>query len=664
MHGIPAFLPRNLRYRQRQMCSRSACCTWQRSGDSIAPVAMVLEAWKGLRMREAEIPVKFEPQGKTVFVLKGTKLVEAAVGAGIAMNSPCGGRGTCGKCRVRVIEGADAPTDAEHNLLTAADLDSGERLACQTTVTSPMTVEVPDTSQLASTFQILGGAAGAWADVSDVAVRKRYVELPHPSRDDEASDMFRLQRVIGPCTVGLPLLREIPGRLRAWGFKGTAVVGDNRLIDFECGHTEDACYAVAFDIGTTTLVGVLIDLVTGREHAAVSRINPQTSFGDDVLSRILFARDGGDGLAQLHVAIVGEVNEMIMDLAEQASVHVDQIYEATFAGNTTMQHLLEGVNPSALGEVPFAPATGHSLLVYSHELGLHIHPRGRAYIFPLIGGFVGGDTVSGVIATGAADKPGPTVLVDIGTNGEIVVCHGGRMLATSTAAGPAFEGARITHGMRATTGAIEKFMFDGNVRINVIGNVPPVGLCGSALVDVVAELLRHGVIIREGLLLPPEMLADDAPDALRERIIALQDGPAFVLASDEESGTDGPILLTQKDVRELQLATAAIRAGFAILLKRVGLNVDDIEQVLIAGGFGNFIRRSNAQRIGLLPSTLERRRISFVGNTSLAGARLAAASKKVRQRAEELARQITHVDLSMDPDFHAEYVNAMFFPEE
>ncbi len=614
-------------------------------------------------MREAEIPVKFEPQGKVVYALHGTRLLEAASGAGITLNSPCGNKGTCGKCRVKIIQGLAAPTETELKSISDDELNNGVRLACQTTIVGPMTIEIPETSLLASTFQILASDDDSLADVSDVAVRKQYVELPVPNRHDEAPDMLRLQRAIGTCSIGLPLLREIPSRLRSWDFKGTAVLGDHRLLDFERGNTESECYAVAFDVGTTTLVGVLLDLSTGRECASISRMNPQTSFGDDVLSRILFARESPNGLTRMQVAIVGEINEMIMDLAEQANIPVERIYEATFSGNTTMQHLLEGVDPTALGEVPFSPATGHSLLVYSHEIGLHIHPRGRAYIFPIIGGFVGGDTVAGIIATGAGTEKKPTLLVDIGTNGEIFASYNGRMLATSTAAGPAFEGARIQHGMRATAGAIEKFIYDGQVRINVIGNAAPVGLCGSALVDVVAELLRHGVIIREGLMLPPAMLPPEVPQPLRERVIDHQDGPAFILATEEESGINGPVLLTQKDVRELQLATAALRAGCSILLKRLGIQATDVEQVLIAGGFGNFIRRSNAQRIGLLPSDIERQRIAFVGNTSLAGARLAAASQKIRKEAEDLARHVTHVDLSMDPDFHVEYVEAMLFPE-
>lgn len=614
-------------------------------------------------MREVEIPVKFEPQGRTVLVLKGTKIMEAAGLAGIALNMPCGGQGTCGKCRVRVSAEADAPTQAERGAFSDSEMQDGWRLACQSRVCAPMTVDIPEASALASTFQILASGASEPMDVSEAALNKQYVELPPPDREDEAPDVDRMQRVLGPFELDLSLLRELPGRLRASGFQGTAVMADRRLIDFEVGNTERERFAVAFDIGTTTLVSVLIDLESGREVASVSRMNPQTRYGDDVISRILHARGGSDGLHALHSVIMAEANDMLRELESVSGVQTSRIYEAAIAGNTAMQHLFEGVDPSALGEVPFAPATGHGQLLRAAELGLEIHPNGCAYVFPVIGGFVGGDTVAGIVATGLADAERPMALVDIGTNGEIVVCHEGRMLATSTAAGPAFEGARITHGMRATAGAIEKVVFDGDVRIGVIGDAPPVGLCGSALIDVVAELLRSGILMSQGLMLGRDEAPAEVPEAIRARIIETDDGPAFALATAEESGTGAPVLLMQRDVRELQLATAAIRAGFTILLRRAGVEMGQLDRVLIAGGFGNFIRRSNAQRIGLLPNDLERRRINFVGNTALAGARLAAVSRATRRKAEELARRTKHVDLSMDPDFQTEYVTGMFFPE-
>jgi uncharacterized 2Fe-2S/4Fe-4S cluster protein (DUF4445 family) len=356
------------------------------------------------------------------------------------------------------------------------------------------------------------------------------------------------------------------------------------------------------------------------------------------------------------------IDEMLGELVTQAGVSRGNIYEVVFSGNTTMQQLLTGIDPRWLGEVPFVPATADPVQTAACRLGLRIHPRGRVYILPVIGGFVGGDTVSGILATGLAESPGPTLLVDIGTNGEIVLAAGGRLLAASTAAGPAFEGARITHGMGASTGAIEKVICDGRLRLNVIGNVLPIGLCGSALIDLAAELLRHGVITPDGKLLTGGQLPEGILPDLRRRVIEHDGKPAFLLVAEEESGTGKPIVLTQRDVRELQLASGAIRAGMTILLRRAGLESADLEAILVAGGFGNFIRRSNAQRIGLLPPELPRQRIRFQGNTSLAGARLLALSREARRRAEELARRTEHVDLSADPEFRWAFAEAMIFP--
>jgi len=613
-------------------------------------------------MREPEIAVTFEPQGKKVFVLSGTKIIEAAALAGAALNLPCGGQGTCGKCKVRVVDNPCDPTDTERKTLDREELDSGVRLACQSCICASTTIDIPETSLLASSYQVLSAVDGGIVGDVNPAVRKQYVELPKPSRDDPAADLERLYGALGVFTADLALARALPARLRTWDFRGTAVRADHQLIDFEQGNTERQRYCVAFDIGTTSVVGSLLDLESGRECANTSRMNPQTRFGDDVLSRILRAREQDDGAADLREVIVAEVNEMILELLDQAGVPKERVYEAVFAGNTTMQQLLLGLDTAALGEVPFVPVTARGQLLAAAAVGVAIHPRGRVYVFPVIGGFLGGDTVAGILATDLENCPTPTVFVDIGTNGEIVLSYDGQMLAASTAAGPAFEGARITHGMRAVEGAIEKVIFDGDARVNIIGNVSPIGLCGSALIDVAAELRRHGMLMREGLLLAPEHLPADLPEAIRKRVTKTDNGVAFLLASANESGTQAPIVLTQGDVRELQLATGAVRAGMSILLRRAGLKVEQLGRVLIAGGFGNFIRRSNAQCIGLLPSGLDHHRLAFVGNTSLAGARMAAISQTARACAEQLARRIKRIDLSLDPAFQAEFVNAMTFP--
>jgi uncharacterized 2Fe-2S/4Fe-4S cluster protein (DUF4445 family) len=625
-------------------------------------------------MRDMEVLVSFRPSGKEAYVLPGTRLVEAAAEAGLVLEVPCGGEGVCGRCRVIVTSGAAEPTPAERNWLSTDELAAGWRLACQSAVCGPTEIEVPPIARAAAEHKILVHDNAAIGDASaprkpaepldDPPVRKRYVELSPPARGDDLPDLLRLERALeaGPLRIDLPLLRDMPAKLRAAEFRGTAVLADHRLLDFEPGNTTADAFAVAFDIGTTTLVGTLLDLGTGSEWAAEARLNPQTRFGDDVLTRILHARKGPDGLRQLHEVIVGAVDEMIGELCRRAGVSRDRIYEAAFAGNTTMQQLLCGVDPSSLGEVPFAPATGRALMFPAEELGLSIHPRGACYVLPVIGGFVGGDTVAGILATGMAEADGPTLLVDIGTNGEIVLQAGGRLLAASTAAGPAFEGARISCGMRGCTGAIEKVVVDGRLRINVIGNVTPVGLCGSGLIDVAAELLRHRILTPQGRLQTPDELPADVLPDLAQRVVLQNGRVAFVLAPAAEAGGE-PILLTQRDLRELQLATGAIRAGVAVLLRQAGLRANDLQRVLIGGGFGNFIRRSNAQRIGLLPCEIEHRKIRYMGNTSLAGARLAALSRRARQTAEDLARATAHVDLSTDKAFQQEFADSMIFPE-
>jgi uncharacterized 2Fe-2S/4Fe-4S cluster protein (DUF4445 family) len=638
-------------------------------------------------MREAELPVTFQPSGRAVFVLPGTRIFEAAVSAGLIVDSPCGGEGICGKCRVRVITGGNGPTPAEQQTFSAEELHDGWRLACQSTIESPSRIEIPDASLLMARHQqicVANETPALATSADDPPIRKQYVELPQPIRGSDEPDLLRLEMAIGPFAADLGLIRELPRVLRKQEFCGTAVLArsvgaspqpanSQYLIDFELGNTGGAVYSVAVDIGTTTLAAQLLDVRSGGELAVASRLNPQTRYGDDVLSRILFARDNPDGLRILHETILDAVREMLVELCASAGMGREHIYEITFAGNTTMQHLLAGINPRNLGEVPFVPAVARGMLVAAADLGLPIHPRGRAYLFPVIGGFVGGDTVAGIVASGMTETKGPTLLVDIGTNGEIVVWANGRLTAASTAAGPAFEGARISCGMRGSTGAIEKVVADGHLRINVIGNVAPVGLCGSGLIDTAAELLRHGVLNCQGRLLdqqsfietlalvscPPSPFHED----LARRIISEDGKTSFLLATAEESGTDRPITLTQRDFRELQLAAGAIRAGIAILLKRAGLKPSDLEEVFIAGGFGNFIRRNNAQRIGLLPHEIEHRRIRYVGNTSLAGAHLAALSLTARRQAEELARQTEHVDLSLDPAFSTAFADAMIFPE-
>jgi len=611
-------------------------------------------------MDRGEIRVTFQPGGRSVFVLPGTLLLEAAGRAGLALENPCGGRGTCGKCRVRILEGDCPASDAAGRVLTAGQLAQGYRLACQCYIRHPLTVEIPPESRLSGMQQILTTHAGR-AVVLDPVVTKQHFRLAPPTSEDAVSDVARLAAALGAPAIPVPLLRTLPAFLRAHGWQGTAVAADGRLLALEPGDTTDEAYGVAVDLGTTTLVGTLFDLASGEERAVASMLNPQTGFGDDVVSRISRVREDGGALAEMQAAAVGAVRAAIHDTARQAGIDVHRVYEVVVAGNTTMQQIFCGIDPSALGEVPFVHTFDRALTLPAQTLGLALHPGGEVFVFPQIGGFVGGDTVAGMLAAGLDKTDRPTLLVDIGTNGEIVLAHDGKLLATSTAAGPAFEGARIVQGMRAAAGAIEKVVIGEDVAYNVIGNTRPVGLCGTALIDAVAELLRRGIIDVAGRILAAAEAPDDLPGTLRARLAERGGQPCFVLVPAGESASGEAICLWQKDVRELQLASGAIRAGINILLRRAGLAPSDLGAVLLAGAFGNFIRRSNARRIGLLPQ-MARGKIHFIGNAASLGARLALLSSAERARAGELGRAAEHIDLSLDAAFQMEFGEAMLFP--
>jgi len=628
---------------------------------------------------DRQVHVTFQPSGQEVSVLPRTTVLEAAALAGLPIDTPCGGSGTCGKCRVRIAGGTGEPTEVDRELLTTEELAEGWRLACQTAIRSDTVVYVPSSSLFADQHRILETAMTSTAPEILPAVRKVFLEMSPPSLSDGTSDLTRLQGPLGPLTVDLPLLRALPKKLRDGGFSGTAVLSDHRLIDFEPGDTSMRCYGIALDIGTTTLVGSLLNLITGEEEAVLARVNPQVGFGDDVLSRIGHADTKPDGLQQLNQAILAALAEMIEGLCTRARIRPDQVYNAALAGNTTMEHILCRVNPSQLGQSPFVPVHADGLKVRAGELGLPIHERANAYVFPVIGAFVGGDTVSGMLATQLAAQDDPALMVDIGTNGEIVLVHEGRLYAASTAAGPAFEGARISCGMRAAAGAIEKATIDGDLQVSVIGNGRPTGLCGSGLIDVAAGLLSHGIVSPQGRLLPPAELPPGLPSALTDRVTFGSDGkPEFLLspgpgqlspssprsAGPNSDGVHRPIALTQQDIRELQLASGAIRSGIKLLVKRAGIRTRDLKSILLAGGFGNFIRRSNAQRIGLLPTDVEHRHIRYVGNVSLMGAKWAILSTEARQQAERLARQTQLVELSTEGDFRTEFAEAMIFPSD
>lgn len=607
--------------------------------------------------------VVFQPYGKTVRVPVGATVREAASLAGIALEYPCGGQGTCGKCRVKVMGGDGAARPAEIAALSKGELQAGFRLACQMRIDHDISVEVPETSLPLGRYQILAGRAAVAAAAADPPVRAVFVKLPQPTLTDDRPDAERLLEAVNADAIAPALLYELPSALRDSNFEGTAIVASGRVIDYAGGPGETPCFAAAFDIGTTTLVGELFDVRTGKAQGSASRMNPQTTFGDDVLSRIAHASQGPEALREIQAAVVAAINQMLAEIAAQADIETNAIYEITVSGNTAMEHLFAGLNPQALGMVPFVPVVRDSLMLEPERIGLDMNPRGIVYVLPVIGGFVGGDTVAGIAATHLETSVGPSLFIDIGTNGELALIHDGKLSATSCAAGPAFEGARISCGMRAAAGAVEAITLDEDVRITTIGGGAPIGLCGSGLIDLAAELLRKGILTSQGLFAAPDVVPENLAPALRERVVEREDGAGFVFAHEGETRSGQPLVLAQRDVRELQLAVGAIRAGISILLKRVSLEPSHLDRMYVAGGFGNYVRLSNAQRIGLLPEGLREEQFHFAGNTSLEGARAAALSLGERARAEAISRATTHFDLSRDAEFQTEFAMAMFFPE-
>jgi len=609
-----------------------------------------------------EVKVRFQPSGQNVYVLPGTSLVEAAGRAGIILQTPCGGRGTCGKCRVRIVSGEISSSESAAKGTLSEDLvNLGFRLACQTSIDSDMVVDIPEESMFESSQRILVDDSGVKIDLHPV-ICKVCFHLDPPTSEDARSDQSRLLDEIGDVAIPTSLARILPGFMRTHHWKGTAVLAGNRLISVEPGDTSGKVLGVAFDIGTTTVVGTLFNVLSGEKLAVVSKMNSQISHGDDVISRILKIRENPVALTLLQEVILETVNEIISQLCAQADTSSRYIYEIVIAGNATMQEIFCGYDPTALGELPFVQVFDRAQVLHAARLGIRANEGADVYVMPQIGGFVGGDTVAGMVAARIDKWDEPVLMVDIGTNGEIVLAHDGKLLAASAAAGPAFEGARITHGMRATAGAIEKVLIDGNVLINVIGNVKPAGLCGTAVIDAVAGLLNAGILDSTGRILHGDELPAGVSEELTSRLKWNGDHADFVLAHGSETATGEAICVFQKDIRELQLASGAIRAAINILLRRAGIETEELGVVLLAGAFGNFIRRSNARRIGLLPQ-ISCDRIRFIGNAASLGAKLALLSVDERKYAEELRRKAEHIDLSLDPEFQMEFGMAMMFPE-
>lgn len=615
------------------------------------------------------IRVVFQPEGRSVYVLPGTTVIEAAGEAGVVVNNPCGGKGTCGKCRVQITRGAPAPGETERVHLDAAQLRDGFRLACQTRIQREMVIHVPQESRFFE--QKIAKTGEGPAVAVEPVVRMVHLTVPEPSLDDQRADSDRLLEALaahrgacddGPATLPLTVARKLPEALRKDARGVTVVLSEREVLDILPGDATGEAYGIAFDIGTTTIVGMLASLDGPAGVHLAARTNPQVRYGDDVVSRIEYAQGGPERLAELQACVVECLNEIVGELCAKAGIERENILEAVVAGNTTMSHLFLRIDPTHIARAPYVAAVRSQMRFDAAETGLRLHPAAKLFLLPNIAGFVGGDTVGVALATELLHAKGVRLAVDIGTNGELILAKDGRLMACSTAAGPAFEGARITFGMRAAPGAIEKIRFGDDVETAVIGGVPARGLCGSSIVDVVAELLRVGIVDATGRMLPPDELPRGLPDALRRRVHSVEGAVRFIVADADETSTGGPVYVTQRDVREVQLAKGAMAAGYQVLLKEAGVTPDDLDAVLLAGAFGNYIRRSQALRIGLLPP-IAHEKINFVGNAAGAGARMALVSCRCRADAERISRETRYIELCGRPDFQAIFADALMFPE-
>ena len=606
------------------------------------------------------IKVTIKPENRTVYVLPGTPVLEAAARAGVNVDSPCGGEGTCGKCRIEILQGAAEPTAAEKKLIVASDLKKGIRLACQSKIFGPITIHIPLESRF-SAQKILATGIEKKKEIHP-SVEKFYRELTPATLQNQKADMDIVRQAFPEkFKADLYIIRQLPQILKRSDFKVTCIFSDGELIDVERGNTEKVNFGISLDLGTTTMVATLLDLNSGSDLAVSAKMNPQVVYGDDVISRINFCLNNQEkGLEELHYRTVEAINEMVRELCQEAKISPKNIYKITVAGNSTMQHLLLKISPEGLSTIPFSLVVGESVEIKAKRLGIEINPYASVFVFPNIAGFVGGDTISVILATGALKNKNLRLIVDIGTNGEIILGNKERLLATSTAAGPAFEGARISSGMRASNGAVEKVVLNEDVELNVVGDVAPFGICGTALIDAVAELLQVGIIDETGRIGSKKELKGRIPKNLLNRIVQEKTSNSFLLVEEKQTRSKRPIFITQKDVRELQLAKAAIAAGIKILEKELGVDEEEISEVLLAGAFGNFIRRNHAKRIGLIPN-VPSHRIKFIGNAASSGAKLALLSRRLEKEVKTISENTEYVELSSRPDFQEEFVNAMGF---
>ncbi|MEK7271851.1 MAG: ASKHA domain-containing protein, partial [Nitrospirota bacterium] len=601
--------------------------------------------------------------GKSIPSSSDTSIFESLKREDIFLTSSCGGKGTCGKCKIIIRSGSVNTRSAIK--LTQEEIKKGYTLACQAFSEGDVLIEIPKESMLTLEGKIATGKSkdlqallhSTGAGIEPLTERI-VLQLPTPSLNDNISDLERLKRELfskglGCLRVPFRFLTDLAKTVRKKDWEVTLCIihteDCNEITNIFPDNKKTPRYGIAVDIGTTTLAAYLIDLTTGNLVDIASTYNSQIRFGDDVITRIVYATEH-NGLRNLNKTVITDINIFLSLFKKTHHIDSDSIDQFVIAGNTTMTHLFLGLDPSAIREEPYIPTANSFPLAFAGELGLKINPNTPVYSFPCVASYVGGDIVSGVLAARLHKKQELSLFMDIGTNGEMVLGNSEWLVAAACSAGPCFEGSGIKHGMRATEGAIEDVRINRKTlepEIKVIGNTTPIGICGSGMIDVVAEMFLPGILNQKGKL----------QREISKRIREGEDGLEFVVYSQD--GRD--IVLTEPDIENIIRAKAAIYAGFSILLKEVGYTFDDIHKVYIAGGFGKFLDVEKAVILGMLPD-ISREKFEYMGNTSITGAYLCAISRKMREEAEEIARKMTYLELSVSRSFMDEYVSALFIP--
>jgi uncharacterized 2Fe-2S/4Fe-4S cluster protein (DUF4445 family) len=613
------------------------------------------------------VTVTILPDRRAVAVEPGTVLLRAAHAQGVDITATCGGRGRCTSCRVKIVDGTPPPGTINDQLQLGDDLvREGYRLSCQLAPIEPLGVQLaPPLDERA--FQILGVERDAVSKARvpmDAGIRKSVVRVELPREEHhQTSDVEQLALAAGLSASDVPLdvVRTLPGTLREAKGEVTVVTFQGRPLAVERGDTTAMGFGIAIDVGTTSVVTALLELASGEVMASVSSLNPQATFGGDLMSRIAFAQWNPSNLRKLQSRIIGLLNQQIDELVERSGVLPQWVYKVTVVGNTCMHHILLGIDPTYVGLSPYSAVLRHPLVVSARTLRLKINPEARVCLLPIVAGFVGGDAVGAALATRLDESVSVRAVVDIGTNGEVVMGTRERLMACSAPAGPALEGAQIRHGMRGAVGAIDRVWEEsGDLQFHVIGDGPPQGICGSGLIDAVAAALDVGFIDWTGLIQIERR--DRFSPKLRARLDERGEERLLILAPRGTAAGGGEIVLTQDDVRQVQLAKGAIGGGIRMLQHVLGVPDESLADLMLAGGFGNYLSIRSAVRIGLIPP-LPPERIRYVGNAAALGAQLALVSEAERARAERLARSIEHLSLATHPDFQDLFVEAMNFPK-